>query len=272
MRDIQQMQIVDIDITNVCNLKCSNCTRLIGHFERSQEFFMDIDTFERSLVSVKNFPNFIGIIGGETTLHPQFTDICRIIRNHRLSHKSILFSNGKGPQYDRYSSLIRNTFVNVVINKDRTKLFHSPILVSSKSAIEDIDERTDLIDNCWVQNYWSATINPKGAFFCEVAGALSMLYDGPNGIDISTDWWKRPLEDFKYQIDWACQLCGACLSIKPRRADESIDDMSNDHHELLKDKSQKIKHNLFKIYEGDTDPLINVEKNHVCWYSRHKQS
>ncbi len=47
-------------------------------------------------------------------------------------------------------------------------------------------------EHCWVQESWSATINPKGAFFCEVAGAMADLFDGPDGWKVEPNWWKPP--------------------------------------------------------------------------------
>ena len=53
-----------------------------------------------------------------------------------------------------------------------------------------------LRDKCWVQNEWSASITPKGAFFCEIAAALDMLFDGPGGWKIEPGWWRRTPEEF----------------------------------------------------------------------------
>ena len=75
---------------------------------------------------------------------------------------------------------------------DKTS-YHTPILVSSQSLIKDNWKREKYIDNCWLQMTWSAIINPKGGWFCEVAGAFSMLLDGPLGRDIEEDpeWGKK---------------------------------------------------------------------------------
>ena len=48
-----------------------------------------------------------------------------------------------------------------------------------------------LRDKCWIQNLWSASITPKGAFFCEVAAAMDMTLNGPGGWPIEPGWWKR---------------------------------------------------------------------------------
>jgi hypothetical protein len=56
-------------------------------------------------------------------------------------------------------------------------------------------------DNCWWQRLLgSPSITPKGAFFCEVAAAMDMLFDGPGGWKIEKDWWKRGPEGFGDQL------------------------------------------------------------------------
>jgi MoaA/NifB/PqqE/SkfB family radical SAM enzyme len=69
------MQIIQIDITNACTKKCSNCTRFCGNHRKP--FMMDFDTFKRAVDSMEGFPGFVGIMGGEPTLHPQFEEFVR---------------------------------------------------------------------------------------------------------------------------------------------------------------------------------------------------
>ena len=67
-------------------------------------------------------------------------------------------------------------------------------------------------DNCWVQRMWSATINDKGAYFCEVAGAIDrLLHDGKSAWPVETRWWMRQPADFKDQL----HLCDHCALAQP---------------------------------------------------------
>jgi len=71
----------------------------------------------------------------------------------------------------------------------------------------------ELIDKCWVQEKWSPSINPKGAFFCEVAAAMDLLFDGPGGYRLEKGWWKRTVKDFEDQINRYCFRCSAALPL-----------------------------------------------------------
>ena len=108
-------------------------------------------------------------------------------------------------------------------------------------------------DACWMQNEWSATITPKGAFFCEIAGALDMLFDGPGGWEIEPGWWKRKPSEFGEQMNW-CEICGFALKTFMRDAKEEVDDVSPTLYEMLKKvdspRMKKGKTNLIKIENG----------------------
>ena len=79
MRSPSDMQTIQIDITNACNKKCSNCTRFCGNHEKT--FFMDFETFKRAVNSLKGYDGVIGVMGGEPTLHPQFERFARYLND-----------------------------------------------------------------------------------------------------------------------------------------------------------------------------------------------
>lgn len=70
MRQIREMSIIEIDITNACHKHCSNCTRFCGHHKKP--FYMDFDTFKRAVDSLDGYQGLISTIGGEPLLHPEY--------------------------------------------------------------------------------------------------------------------------------------------------------------------------------------------------------
>ena len=51
MRPLSEMTIIQIEVTNACWLKCSNCTRHVGHHKNP--FFMDLDFIEKQSTLLK---------------------------------------------------------------------------------------------------------------------------------------------------------------------------------------------------------------------------
>ena len=271
MRSPKDMQIILIDVTNACNERCSNCTRFCGNHKKN--FFMNMDTFKRAVDSMQGFEGLVALIGGEPTLHPKFEEFALYLQqvygknpkadrlaypqkdfikellheefdNHVLheyedGHKTFertgpgIYSN-MSPTYRKYQELCADTFHVQFLNDHINPSYHQPGLVSRKDLGISDEEWIPMRDACWLQNAWSATITPKGAFFCEVAAALDMLFDGPGGWPIEPGWWKREPKDFGDQLQW-CELCGFALSTFMRESSDEIDDVSPTLYEKLKE-------------------------------------
>lgn len=271
MRSPQDMQIILIDITNACTERCSNCTRFCGNHKKP--FFMDYPTFQRAVDSMKGFGGLTALIGGEPTLHPEFDRFLDYIRlrypkqpgqdrlaypqkdfiqellhrefeSHRVAKREDgrktferagmgMYSNMCATyrkHYEKIQDSLQVQFLNDHINPS----YHQPGLFSRKDLGIPDEEWLPMRDACWLQNAWSATITPKGAFFCEVAAAFDMLFDGPGGWPIEPGWWKRKPEDFGDQLQW-CELCGFPLKTFMRESVDEIDDVSPTLYEKLKE-------------------------------------
>lgn len=277
MRSPKDMRIIQIDITNACVNKCSNCTRFCGHHEKN--FFMGWETFKKSIDSLEDFERCVGIMGGEPTLHPQFKRFVEYaVKIHGSRYKiepmkkpvlnfqqymrdrnyflDEALNNRYGiglfssvcKQYYKHFELIQDSFSYQLLNDHQNPSLHQPLLVSRVELGISDEEWIPMRDNCWIQNMWSASITPKGAFFCEVAAALDMLLDGPGGWPIEKGWWKREPKDFGYQLNW-CEICGGALFHSGRLSSEEIDDISP----MFYDKLKKI--NSPKLRNGDVEVI-----------------
>lgn len=290
MRSPEDMQTIQIDITNACNKRCSNCTRFCGNHKKS--FFMDFETFQRAVDSLDGYNGVTGVMGGEPTLHPEFErfvqylcekfgkreeknrlvypqrEFIKEVRRREFESHVLRKLEGKcqnfkmfgpglwsnmGGTYRKYYELIQDSFHVQFLNDHINPSYHQPGLVARKDLGIPDEEWYSLRDKCWIQNEWSATITPKGAFFCEIAGALDMLFDGPGGWKIEPGWWKRTPEEFGDQLHW-CELCGFALNTFMRDAEEETDDVSLTLYQKLEEiGSPRLKSghtNLIQMTDG----------------------
>lgn len=286
MRSPRDMRIIEIDITNACDRTCSNCTRMCGHQKKS--FFMDFETFKRAVDSLDGYQGIRSIMGGEPTLHPEFErfaaylgskfpkrenpyiypqkefikQVHRVeLDNFQIIHDHLdridvvgpgMFSN-MGPGYKKNYEIISDVMPFQGLNDHTNKEYHQANLITRKELGIPDDEWVKLRDKCWLQNEWSASITPKGCFFCEIAGVLDMILDGPGGWPIEPGWWKKTPEEFGDQLHW-CELCGFALNTFTRDPSEEIDDVSPVWYEKLKEmQTSKFKSgrvNQIKIKDG----------------------
>lgn len=285
------MKTIQIEVTNACHKSCSNCTRFCG--EHAKPFFMDVDTFKKAVDSLEGFDGIVGVMGGEPTLHPQFTELIdyyeskvdeprpgAFIGNPTPTFKEygrlVKYERGRrrglwsalGPNYYKHFEQIQDVFAHQVLNDHKSVSTHQAILVTRKELGIPDKEWVQMRDSCWVQNLWSASITPKGAFFCEVAGALDTLFNGPGGWPIEPGWWKRKPSEFGDQLNW-CEMCACALKVPANSANDDTDIVSPNMLAKLKEvNGPKIRNNKFVIldtnnYDSSKHPS---HKHHQRWY------
>ncbi len=209
MREVKDKSGIHIDITNACIFSCTNCYKFVGHYVRHH--FMELETVKKAIDSLEGYQGLVVITGGEPTLHPDFAEICRYLRKKVPPDQRYLQTTGY--KWRDYKSVIKKTFAYRVWyndHKDVIQKYH-PMLVAIKDVVADDSLRRELIDKCWVREKWSAVINTKGCFSCEIAGAFDALYNGPGGHPIEKGWWAKGHEHFKEQMKRYCFQCGAAL-------------------------------------------------------------
>jgi hypothetical protein len=206
IRQIRDSWIINIDITNFCPQKCSYCSRASRHIHTP--FFASLDFVGKALNSLQEWPRGIGIIGGEPQLHPQFSAICQMLRQFKHPGGYCLFTSLDVPQAQA------DIFGQEHIYKtDHSRAnLHHPILVSLEEAVPDPALQRELIEKCWLQRLWSPSITPKGAFWCEIAGVMDILWDGTGGYPVEPGWWKR--DSYEDQIARHCGKCGVCIPME----------------------------------------------------------
>ncbi len=231
MKPIYDALVIQIEITNACHIGCSNCTRLVGHHKKP--YFMDLDFVETAIDSLEGFKGAIGIMGGEPTLHPQFEEICKLLQRKKVTHKAGLWTSGY--KWETYKRLIKETFKWGVFYNDHSdpRQRHQPILIAIEEVIDDKELMWELIYNCWVHEFWSPSINPKGAFFCEATAALDLTFNGPGGYPVEPGWWNKTFEEFRDQVERYCPMCGAALPFDCPASKGELDLVSPKNYERL---------------------------------------
>ena len=239
---------------------------------------MSMDQFKNAVDSLQEYPGIVGVMGGEPTLNPSFVEMSRYlykmrpggrkkekflapVRDFNVAYRRCwsdlrdakrgLWSTFGAGYYENLE-LISDIFHHQCLNDHKNAGLHQALLIPRKElGIEDA-EWHHLRDNCWIQNEWSASITPKGAFFCEIAAALDMLFDGPGGWPVEPGWWKRTPAEFGDQLHW-CEMCSAALAAPKIAGNEETDIVSPEIWEKLKDRrAWKVIHNRCRVFDTKT--------------------
>jgi organic radical activating enzyme len=270
MRSPEHMHIICIDVTNKCDLACSNCTRLLKNQDSLWE--MTPENFRTALRSLKDFKGIIAMIGGNPCVHTQFEELCRVFREEIPNQfQRGLWTNN----YFKHMEVIENTFGTFNLNPHNVekandslrKLYdsmilkkgfqggyytgnseHSPILTAVKDLYSE-KEMWEKISGCDINREWSASIvQNKGelrAYFCEVAASFDLARGTDNGYPVVDGWWRKPIKDFSGQIKHFCTGCGVPARLKGNIDNENTDTYTKSNADLAlkseKNKGRKIK-------------------------------
>lgn len=258
MKPISDATIIQIEITNSCWRRCGNCSRLVGHHKKP--YFMSLKQVTEAIESLEEYAGVLGIVGGEPTLHPEFARICELLQEKERREQCALFTSGH--KWGEYKRIIWRTFGRGVFYNDHSDpaQCHQPVLVAIDEVIQDKVLMWCLIDKCWVQCTWSASVNPNGAFFCEVAAALDATFGLGGGYPVDKSWWRRTPAEFRDQVERYCVLCSAALPMPRPFVRTSVDQVSPGNYERLKSiGSPKVAHGLVQIVIGPLDNQVPVQ-------------
>ena len=236
---------------------------------------MSLKEFQIAVDSLKDYKGIVGVMGGEPTLNPQFPEMIQYLRKVRPEgrksdgllaptrdfnqfHKNTWndLTNAKrglwsalGNRYYENLEAISDIFPYQCLNDHKNTGMHQALLISRKELGIRDEEWIPLRDKCWIQNEWSASITPKGAFFCEIAAALDMLFDGPGGWPVEPGWWKRTPAEFGDQLHW-CEMCSAALAVPRIEGNRETDFISPAIWEKLKNrKAWKVVNGRCRVFD-----------------------
>src|SRR6516162_117468 len=183
--------VIQIWLTRACDKACFGCTQ--GSNLAGKPGMITLAQFESACKSLKGYFGVVGIFGGNPATHPQFDEICYILRRYFPREQRGIWCNnplGHGRvMADTFDPVVSN--LNVHLDEKAFNEFrrdwpdsrpfgltqdsrHSPPFVALRDVIPNEDERWDMIADCDINKHWSAMLcvfrGELRAYFCEVAG------------------------------------------------------------------------------------------------------
>jgi organic radical activating enzyme len=288
MRGPEKMHIICVDVTNKCDLSCSNCTRLL----KNQDHFWEMtpENFRTALRSLKKFGGIIAMIGGNPCVHSQFETLCEIFReeipnqfrrglwtNNFFKYREVIEQTfgalnlnphnkerANGPLKDLYDDMVVRRGFNGGFYEGNSH--HAPLLTAVKDLYPE-KEMWERISGCDINREWSASIiQNKGelrAYFCEVAASFALARGEDYGLPVVSDWWKKPITAFSEQIKHFCVGCGVPARLRGDLDSEEIDTYTKSNADLA-EKSERLKRRKIKIL----DERVPLERKVTQYFAK----
>jgi hypothetical protein len=258
LRGPRNMFIIDIEVTNACDLACSNCTRLLANQEKL--WFISPENFRLALKSLEGYGGIIAMIGGNPCMHPKFKELCAIFAqeipdrlqrglwtNNPFKHEQLcqeifgtlnLNAHGEKRAQAPLTRMMEHGRGNgKVVWTYMGNSLHAPLLTAVKDVYRDPDTMWEKISQCEINRDWSATIVPDRngelkAYFCEVAASFDIARGGDNGLPVYPGWWRQDMQPFAGQVKTFCPGCGAPAKQKASKDCEELDTYSETNADL----------------------------------------
>lgn len=237
--------VLQIKITNACDLDCVNCSVGVGLAKKlKRQFMMSKDQFRTAARSLRGYGGVIGLFGGNPVLHKDFEDICEIFQqevpdktqrglwsNNLRGHGRICRETFHGPHSNINVHEVQSAWDELVREwPEATRLrsgltapsHHGPIFGSMLDLGMTPAQMWDKVAGCYVNQTWSAEITvvngQLSGYFCEIAATMAELIgDDSEGADIVPGWWNRSMPAFAHQVGAYCTKC--LVPLNPRKVD-----------------------------------------------------
>jgi hypothetical protein len=200
-------ELIEIDITYLCNLNCFNCNRSVRQAPEALHLQLaSITVFVDQSIARRKRWKRIRVLGGEPTLHPDFFEVIEELRRYRRSYPECLIevvTNGHGEAVrSRLARLPADIWIE---NSAKTGEVQPAFGPFNLAPVDDPAYRhADFGNGCAIMRDCGMGLTPLGYFPCAVAGGIARITgEGEARRELPGDD-----DDMKDLVERNCRLCG----------------------------------------------------------------
>ena len=199
--------LIEIDITYLCNLHCLNCNRSVTQAPEALHMPLERVTafVDDSLANGVHWRR-IRVLGGEPTLHPEFHQvIAELVRYTAWSPTTLVevVTNGHGA---RVARALAELPAGVLVDNSRKEGPIQPTFGPFNLAPMDDPafEGRSWANGCAIMEECGMGLTPMGYYPCAVAGGIDRVL----GERIGRSSLPADNDDMLAEADRLCRLCG----------------------------------------------------------------
>jgi len=211
--------LIEIDITYVCNLDCAGCNRSCPQAPTGEMMSIEeIKKFVAESIAAHYRWKRIRILGGEPTLHPQVRQIVDILlaykRDYSPETRIMLSTNGAAALTKRVISEMPPEVE--IINSQKTPGKNNMFQRFNSAPIDDARWcDAEFTSGCRLAKDCGTGLTPYGFYPCAPAGSIDRVF----GLDIGRKQLPGKDDDMHDILDSLCRYCGSFRDERPRPSD-----------------------------------------------------
>ncbi|POZ50718.1 radical SAM protein [Methylovulum psychrotolerans] len=199
--------LIEIDLTYLCNLRCNNCNR--SSAQAPEAVHIELNLVRRfvddSLAQNRSWTR-IRLLGGEPTLHPQFDDIVNELLRYKAHYSGVriqVVSNGFGHKVQATLQSLPSSIE--VENSGKTEVVQpgfGPFNLAPQDSFAYA--QADFRNGCEIASTCGVGLTPQGYYPCALAGGIDRVLGLKRGRTTLPD----PDDEMRDLMAIACRLCG----------------------------------------------------------------
>lgn len=199
--------LIEIDLTYLCNLRCNNCNR--SSAQAPEAVHIDLEAVSQfvddSLKEGRNWSR-IRLLGGEPTLHPQFMAILDELLRYKAHYPETsiqVVTNGHG---GKVQAVLASLPPSIYVENSTKDGFIQPTFGPFNLAPQDgiAYSYVDYRNGCSIASTCGMGLTPQGYYPCAVAGGIDRVL----GLHRGRARLPPPEDEMRDLMDVACRLCG----------------------------------------------------------------
>lgn len=198
--------LIEIDITYTCNLRCFNCNRSVRQAPDAAHLPLSaLASFVDESIARGRVWRRIRVLGGEPTLHPAFFEVISELCRYRRAHPRCLIevvTNGHGEVVqERLAQLSPDIWIE---NSAKTGDVQPAFGPFNLAPVDDpAYAAADFGNGCAIMRDCGMGLTPQGYFPCAVAGGIARITGIEGQRDLPADD-----DDMAGLVEPNCRLCG----------------------------------------------------------------
>lgn len=201
------LDLIEIDITYLCNLRCANCNRSSAQAPEAVHMSLrQMAEFVDESLSMGRRWRRIRVLGGEPTLHPEFDQLMAELLRYKASSPETqlqVVSNGHG---DKVNRALRRLPPEIEVENSAKQGTIQPMFGPFNWAPKDrLKYRfAEFKNGCAIMADCGMALTPLGYYPCAMSGGIDRV------LRVNRGRSRLPNEsdDMRELLEPACSLCG----------------------------------------------------------------
>jgi len=200
-------EMIEIDITYLCNLRCVNCNRSSAQAPSEERMTVDqIEKFVNESINKGIRWKLISLLGGEPTLHPDILTILSILLDFKEKYSPNMIlqveTNGTG---DFVKNVLRKVPKGITIEDTHKGLRDYRHTSFNVAPIDSIWYKLlDFCNGCSILKNCGMGLTAYGYYCCAIAGGIDRIF----GFDMGRKTLPEKNDLMLEQVNKLCRLCG----------------------------------------------------------------